>query len=182
MKLLAWNCRGFARPTTRKAFKGLLRTLNLACIFLSETKIPKHKITSLLSQFGFTNILYQNPVRKADGLCFAWKNGLDIEPISLNCNLINVLVFSDPPNSPWMLSLVYGPPYSSLKANFWQSLENSINSFGGAWIGIGDFNYILSQNEKLGGRPFALSSDGGFNGFINNNGLIDLGFQGNKYT
>ena len=81
-----------------------------------------------------------------------------------------------------MLSLVYGAPYSSLKANFWQNLENSINSFAGAWIGIGDFNCITSQAKKFGGRPFTFSSDGGFYGFINNNGLIDLGFQGNKFT
>ncbi|KAF3951872.1 hypothetical protein CMV_022522 [Castanea mollissima] len=77
-----------------------------------------------------------------------------------------------------MLSLVYGPPYSSLKANFWKNLETTINSFGGVWVGIGDFNCILSQLKKQGGRPFASSSDGGFFGFITNNGLIDLGFQG----
>ena len=176
MKLLSWNCRGFAWAAAIQKFKGLLRDVNPDCIFLSKTKIPKRKISPLLTQLGFVNIVYINPIRKAGGLCFAWKNGLDIEPLYSNNNLINVIIFSDPPNTPWMLSLVYGPPYSSLKANFWNNLETTLNSFGGAWVGIGDFNCILSQSEKQGGRPFALSSNGGFSGFITNNGLIDLGF------
>ena len=155
---------------------------NPDCIFLSETKILESKIKPFLPHLGFTNLMYQNPVRKVEGIYFACKTGLDIELVFLNSNFINVLVFSDPPNTPWILSLVYGPPYSSLKASFWQNLENSINTFTSAWIGIGDFNCITSQAKKLGGHPFASSFDGGFYGFINNNGLIDLGFQGNKFT
>ena len=120
----------------------------IASFFLKK-KIPKQKISPLLPQLGFVNIFYINPIRKVGGLCFAWKNGLDIEPLSSNNNnLINVIIFSDPPNTSWMLSLVYGPPYSSLKANFWNNLETTINSFRGAWVGIGDFNCILSQSKK----------------------------------
>ena len=153
----------------------------IASFFLKQ-KFLNEKISPLLTQLGFVDIVYINPIRKVGGLCFAWKNDLDIEPLSSNNNLINVIIFSNPPNTPWMLSLVYGPPYFSLKANFRNNLETTINSFGGAWVGIGNFNRILSQSEKQGGRPFASSFDGDFSGFITNNGLIKLGFQGNKFT
>ena len=71
----------------------------IASFFLKQ-KIPEQKISPLLTQLGFVNIVYINPIRKANGLCFAWKNGLDIEPLSSNNNLINVIIFSDPPNTP----------------------------------------------------------------------------------
>jgi hypothetical protein len=41
---------------------------------------------------------------------------------------------------------------------------------------IGDFNMIVDQSEKFGGRPFACSSAYPFRLFINNNEMVDLGF------
>ncbi|KAK3041616.1 hypothetical protein RJ639_001426 [Escallonia herrerae] len=43
-------------------------------------------------------------------------------------------------------------------------------------------NAVSNQSKKRGGRPVQSSSTGGINGFINNNHLIDLGFEGNPYT
>jgi hypothetical protein len=47
---------------------------------------------------------------------------------------------------------------------------------------IGDFNKILDQSEKTGGRPFACSSNDPFRHFINSHGMVDLGFMGNPFT
>lgn len=47
---------------------------------------------------------------------------------------------------------------------------------------MGDFNSVVSQTEKKGGRPVGSSSSGGLRQFITNNGLIDLGFNGNSFT
>jgi hypothetical protein len=50
------------------------------------------------------------------------------------------------------------------------------------WLCIGDFNMILSQSDKYGGRPYACSSTDAFHGFLDLFGMIDLGFSGNPYT
>jgi hypothetical protein len=52
----------------------------------------------------------------------------------------------------------------------------------GPWSCIGDFNIILSQSEKYGGRPFACSSNAPFRSFLDSFGMIDLGFSGNPFT
>jgi hypothetical protein len=116
------------------------------------------------------------------GLCFGWKPGVDIEPTSQNQNLINLLVFSDPPNLPWMLSAIYGPPYKKMKRIFWEALHQTASSFSGPWLCMGDFNEVLLQVDKKGGRPFSSSSSNGFNALVNQQGLVDLGFSGNPYT
>lgn len=41
---------------------------------------------------------------------------------------------------------------------------------------------IIDQSEKSGGRPFAFSSFDSFRLFINNNGMVDLGFSDNPFT
>jgi hypothetical protein len=41
---------------------------------------------------------------------------------------------------------------------------------------------IVDQSEKFGGRPYACLSADPFRLFINNNGMVDLGFSGNPFT
>lgn len=48
-------------------------------------------------------------------------------------------------------------------------------AFEGPWCIVGDFNAILANSLKRGGRPFASSSNDGFRLMVNTNGLIDFG-------
>ena len=68
----------------------------------SFVEIMKDATTSL----GFSITVFVLPVGLAGGLCFGWKPGVDIEPTTQNQNLINLLVFSDPPNLPDRKSVV----------------------------------------------------------------------------
>jgi hypothetical protein len=52
----------------------------------------------------------------------------------------------------------------------------------GPWLLAGDFNVILSLGEKFGGRNFGSPSYNAFVDFLQELGLIDLGFNGNHYT
>lgn len=62
---------------------------------------------------------------------------------------------------------------------FWTNLNNIVNNFNGLILCIDDFNSILCQNENIGGKHFASSSNqNGFTLFLENNGLVDLGFHG----
>lgn len=55
--------------------------------------------------------------------------------------------------------------------------------FGSPSLVIGDFNAILSQSKKQGGKPFASSSlKSGLKKFMEDNRLVDLGFCEPKFT
>jgi hypothetical protein len=112
----------------------------------------------------------------------AWKMGTEIEPVFLNNHQISFLVYSDPPSSPWLASCVHAPYIWSSRRGFWQDLERVGLRFGGPWLLIGDFNAILSSAEKKGGRLFGSSSHSLFGNFVQDNGLVDLGFSGNPFT
>lgn len=47
---------------------------------------------------------------------------------------------------------------------------------------IGDFNCVLEQVDKKGGKVVSSSSSGGFRGMVDSNGLIDMGFSGYAFT
>jgi hypothetical protein len=54
--------------------------------------------------------------------------------------------------------------------------------FSGPWIGLGDYNYLLSNADKKGGLSFASSSSSSMRKRVDALGLIDMGFIGNQYT
>ncbi|CAN0913344.1 hypothetical protein LINGRAHAP2_LOCUS27863 [Linum grandiflorum] len=47
---------------------------------------------------------------------------------------------------------------------------------------MGDFNALINDNEKWGRLPIRAESREPFNNFLFNNGLIDLGYKGQRYT
>jgi hypothetical protein len=97
-------------------------------------------------------------------------------------NKINAWCYSDPPNTPWLLSCIYGLPDKQFKSVFWETLLHEGSGYNGPWMCIGDFNMIMSQSDKFGGRPYACSSNDAFHCFMNSLGMIDLGFSGNPFT
>jgi hypothetical protein len=77
---------------------------------------------------------------------------------------------------------VYGPPYKNLCNTFWHAMDNLGLSYNDHWICIGDFNAITLPDDKLGGRPFDSFSSNIFSDFMDEFGMIDMGFNGNPFT
>jgi hypothetical protein len=105
-----------------------------------------------------------------------------LECFASNENHISAWCYSDPPNTPWILSCVYGPPDRRDRIAFWESFSSVGKNFVGSWLCLGDFNSVLDQTEKFGGRPVVSSSNCPFRNFIDIFGMVDLGFTGNQYT
>jgi hypothetical protein len=122
------------------------------------------------------------PIGSCGGLVLTWRLGVELESFLSNKNNIIAWCYSDPPNHPWILSCIYVPPEKLYKPAFWDSLTVVDEDFVGLWLYIRDFNFVLDQSKKLRGRPVASSSHYPFRGFIDQHGLVDLGFVGNPFT
>ena len=122
------------------------------------------------------------PASSSGGLVLSCRPRVELDCFITNKHNISAWCYSDPPNSPWILSYIYGPPDKRDKLVFWDSFTSVGEAFVSPWLYIGDLNYVLDQSEKLGGRPVASSSLCLFKQFIDHFGLVDLGFVGNFYT
>jgi hypothetical protein len=67
-------------------------------------------------------------------------------------------------------------------SNFWDWFTSVGTKFDAPWLCIGDFNYVLSQSEKLGRRLVNNSSTRNFRSFVDQLGMINLGFAGSPFT
>lgn len=68
------------------------------------------------------------------------------------------------------------------KEEFWHRLVQLGNQFPGPWLILGDFNPVLFNLKKMGGRPAATSSRNGLFQLTFSHGFVDLGYVGASYT
>ena len=57
-------------------------------------------------------------------------------------------------------------------------MQNLVEVVSLPWVLLGNFNDMLSEDEKMGGSPVNRSRITAFKNFMDNCGLMDLGFQG----
>ncbi|XP_071933018.1 uncharacterized protein [Coffea arabica] len=88
------------------------------------------------------------------------------------------------PNVDWWIIGIYASTDDQIRRNQWEVVERRKELWGPGWMITGDFNDIISNQEKLGGgggrKREGTFKD--FRNFIEQNGLIDLGFEGNPWT
>nr|XP_023872064.1 uncharacterized protein LOC111984679 [Quercus suber]POE86237.1 hypothetical protein CFP56_07045 [Quercus suber] len=117
---------------------------------------------------------------KAGGLCMMWKKGISASLVEFEKNLIAVKI-SDA-ISEWLFVGFYGPPYYSKKKRAWVNLTGLLESYQGPWVCMGDFNFIVNEEEKKGGRKGSSSSPNYLKELMFEFGAIDLGYSGSKFT
>ncbi|XP_026440091.1 uncharacterized protein LOC113338912 [Papaver somniferum] len=113
-----------------------------------------------------------------------WTSHLNASVLVANKNVIHAYIRTTQSQSaqPWMFTRIYGPPQPTPRMAFWQNFDNIITKPTISWLLMGDFSEVVAQHEKKRGRPVTNSQVIIFNNFINDNALIDLGFQGDEYT
>ncbi|XP_030940118.1 uncharacterized protein LOC115965051 [Quercus lobata] len=88
-----------------------------------------------------------------------------------------------PPSSqPWRLTGIYGYSDEQQKSETWRLLRHLYSRLTLPWVCLGDFNEILSSEEKNGGQPKPLPPMLEFRRTLLFCGLIDLGYSGYRYT
>lgn len=82
----------------------------------------------------------------------------------------------------WRLTGLYGEPNRSLRHNTWSLLRSLKEQSSLPWCFIGDFNNILHNGEKRGGRPYPNFLLEGFNKTVLDCDLTDLDLIGYPFT
>lgn len=83
---------------------------------------------------------------------------------------------------PWWLTGFYGQPDVSKRHESWTLLRSLKVPSDKGWLLLGDFNDILSNNEKTGSRAKPDRQLKAFRDAIEECQLHDLGFNGNFFT
>ncbi|KAK9990782.1 hypothetical protein SO802_025767 [Lithocarpus litseifolius] len=82
----------------------------------------------------------------------------------------------------WRITGFYGKPEEHLRHETWDLLKHLSTRTSTPWLCIGDYNKILSAEEKDGRLPKPMHFMREFRSTLLHCGLIDLGYTGNIFT
>ena len=110
-----------------------------------------------------------------------WKNSVQVEVVSSSPNHIDALVGVDPIDQ-WRFTGVYGYADSTKKQETWSLLRCLHRKSTLPWMCASDFNELLWSHEKLGLGHRQDCKMKEFRDVLDECGLMDLGYAGDKFT
>lgn len=85
-------------------------------------------------------------------------------------------------NLSWIIFAIYASPRIVECSCLWSNLSVVAKLYKLSWVMLGDFNEVLSSNDKFGGNPICISQALRFKECLDDCGMMDLGFCGLRYT
>ena len=149
-------------------------------IFLSETKVDDDCVEYVKCFLNFDNKIVVESNGSLGGLCMMWKNDIHIKEVDFNNNLIAIKVFDSALD--WLLVGFYGPLYYTKKKDAWGNLFALLEAHQGSYACIGDFNFIINDDEQFGSKRGSSSTTNYLKELLFEFNAVDLGFSGNKFT
>ncbi|XP_061351262.1 uncharacterized protein LOC133296317 [Gastrolobium bilobum] len=83
---------------------------------------------------------------------------------------------------PFLFSAIYANPRLEKRKELWDTVRRQHAMIQEPWMLAGDFNDIVSTEEKRGGAPVDLNVCATFGSVLDNCQLLDLGYSGPLFT
>lgn len=182
MNSLCWNCRRLRSPRLVLALHDMVRRWDPKIVFPLETKLRKRRMERVGDRLGFTNGLFVPSKGHSGGLTLLWTKEINPNIKSFSNHHIDTTVTEANSSLEWRITGFYGHPQTHLCHESWNIIILLGNQMQLPWFCFGDFNKIVSMEEKWGGEIRPQSQMEGFCNVINLCEFKDLGISGPDYT
>ena len=138
----------------------------------------------VINTLPYTHSRRVDPTSFSGGIWVLWNQrpSCKVEILTHSKHSIHVLVKVSSPSLSFVLTAMYASPNFNKRQLFWDYLRNLATLVDLPWVLIGDFNNMLSEDEKLGGLPLNRNRLNAFRNCLDNCGLMDLGFHWPRFT
>lgn len=184
MKIITWNIRGLGSKIKIRAVRKVIGREGPGIVLLQETKkqeFCKNLIRSLWSR-GQIESVWVPAEGTAGGLSILWDTAFfHCEEKITTQRLIflkGVLVKS---NQRCIIGNIYASNCMLGRRQHWEELLNQMERWTDPWILGGDFNVVLSPDERKGGEGNVVAMNE-FRNFVEEAQLADLPVAGGKFT
>ncbi|BFG35444.1 hypothetical protein CerSpe_217180 [Prunus speciosa] len=180
MNVVCWNVRGAACTKFKTNMLDMISTHHIDMLFICEPRISGQRALKVIQTLGFKCFEVVDTIGFSGGLWLLWNDSkVTVEIVGTYDQSISACV-SWPGQSPWMFTAIYASPSRVKREKLWEYLTFVAESHDLPWLLVGDFNDILSVDEKLGGASSGRSK--GFKDWVDRHEMLDLGFTGPKFT
>ncbi|KAK8264701.1 hypothetical protein V6Z12_D12G127100, partial [Gossypium hirsutum] len=173
MKFLSWNCRGLGNSAKIRKLKQLLAVNNPDIIFLSETKMSATDFRRVQNNCRLQNGLAVNSEGRSGGLALMWRDGMNVSIQNYSKHHIDSMVRLEN-NKTIRVTGFYGHANPNRRRSSWDILRRVGESVREEWVIGGDFNAILNDAEKEGGRRGVRAQMNEFKAVMDEMALVDI--------
>ena len=154
MKVLCWNIQGGKKPQAVTELLYLKNKYNPDIIFVIETLTNNSNSQRILKALHFHNKLIIDPVNHMGGMWVCWNNStITVQHYVTHDRLAHLDILYKPHNKMYSILGTYCPAQNVEKDPFWSFLTNYVSGLQFPWLLLGDFNEMLSPQDKMGGSP-----------------------------
>jgi len=180
--ILAWNVQGAGNRSFLATLKELIRRYSPTILLLVETKISGTTADEVCKKINFDGVFRVEAQGFSGGIWALWlKDEVHLQVISSSAQHATMEV-SEKDLDCWILSAIYGSLDEQRRMKLWGDLDSFAQYTSHPWLLIGDFNDTRSMDERRNRSAHLTRRCAHFNNWIENNGLIDLGFSGPLFT
>ncbi|KAL0458691.1 UNVERIFIED_CONTAM: hypothetical protein Slati_0496300 [Sesamum latifolium] len=119
---------------------------------------------------------------QSGGLVLLWDKSVSVQLQSLGPHHIDITVYPELDSEAWRFTGFYGFADTNSRQQPWDLLTNPKRASQWAWLIAGNFNEILSDSEKQGGRQRPVWQVRRFREALGSNDLYDLGYKETPFT
>lgn len=160
----------------------LVRKKQPTIVFLIETKVNEKSLEHIKLKLGSKNGIAVNSIGAREGLTLLWDENSELEIANYSSYHIHIKVMQQGSNLCWYLTGFYGNPDTCKRQDSGKLLTKIGQYVEAPWCVLGDFNEIICQDEKCGGRMRPEKQMYDCKLALKSNGIYDLGWIDMKFT
>jgi hypothetical protein len=180
--IMVCNCRGAASSAFYRYCNQYVTTWKPLMLVIMETRFNPDKLKRTFNLLGYDGFIATENSGFSGGIVAVWKVDCFIVNLEIKKFQFLHLKVNYPKSRPWFFTAIYASPHENNRCSMWNDLKNIASNMKDPWLLAGDFNDILSINEKKGGAPASIRKCNLFKERVDACHLLDVGFVGAKYT
>jgi len=182
MIIYYWNVRGLNSPLKQHEVVNLMKKHKMDVCGLFETKLHSSKVSSMhnfrMKHWKFLT----NATATSNAIIVVFGNPSTIKVDLLDCSAqgLHVIISSLVLQLSFTVTFMYGFNIIAVRRSLWGDLRAWQPNC--PWLVMGDFNSVLSRNDKHNGEPVSTYETSDFRDCCTDLGLVDLNFTGCHFT
>ncbi|GMJ01992.1 hypothetical protein HRI_003868400 [Hibiscus trionum] len=182
VKVLFWIIQGALDPNFFRYLMLIVRQQHLDLIGLFEPRVSGDMADDLIRRTRFDYSYQVEANGFSGGLCIFWKETMKFDVMAVSNQFVHGIVSPDSGAPRFFVTFTYGSLNATICKSLWCQLVALESDVGWSWVVGGDLNVIGNLSERQRGSARRTWGCELFGNFMDESGLLDMGFSGPQFT
>ncbi|XP_058756104.1 uncharacterized protein LOC131629335 [Vicia villosa] len=182
--IVSWNVRGLNKSGKLREIRSCLLELFPEICILIETRVKSNKADSIRNKLNLSGKVADNYSNDSNGRIWViWNDGLvDFRVINSSSQHIHCGIYDTHGSFRFWLTAIYAHNQLELRRRLWNNIERIHSSQKGPWCVIGDYNNVLTVQDRIGGNLVTENEYEDLHNMMNITGLREMDSSGDFFT